>query len=311
MFGLEMLDVLIGLATVFMVFGIACTAVVEAIASWFRVRSRNLEAALQEFLSGAFKDDKAFVKAFYEHPMIQALSKGEGGLPSYIPPHIVSKVIELLLKGGQAQKSLRTAAERLPGTVESNRIKGMLISILDDVTDDAAAFRNGIETHFNATMDRASGWFKRYTQNVALAVAAVLVLGGNVDTIAIASSLASNPEARAKLVEVAQQQLAVAEQLKQQAGVSADGNSGSALAAATEQTRVAGETLARAAQQIEASGLQFGWKGFPTRWDEILQKLAGLLVSIVAISLGAPFWFSVLQRFMQVRAAGVTPDEAK
>ena len=143
------------------------------------------------------------------------------------------------------------------------------------------------------------------------AVAAVLVLGGNVDTIAIASSLASNPEARGKLVDVAQQQLAVAEQLKLQAAASADGQNNGALAAATEQTRVAGETLARAALQMESSGLQFGWTSLPSRWDEILQKLAGLLVSIVAISLGAPFWFSVLQRFMQVRAAGVTPDKAK
>lgn len=311
MFGLEMLDVLIGLATVYMVFGIACTAVVEAIASWFRVRSRNLDAALQEFLSGDFKEGREFLKAFYDHPMIQALSKGKEGMPSYIPPSIVSKVIEAVLKAGQTEKSLRAAVDGLPGTVESNRIKGLLVSILDNVSDDVTAFRENVETHFNATMDRASGWFKRYTQNVALAVAAVLVLGGNVDTIAIASSLASNPEARAKLVDVAQQQLAVAEQLKQQAGASADGQNNGALAAATEQTRVAGETLARAAQQMESSGLQFGWTSLPTRWDEILQKLAGLLVSIVAISLGAPFWFSVLQRFMQVRAAGVTPDKAR
>lgn len=311
MFGLEMLDVLIGLATVYMVFGIACTAVVEAVASWFRVRSRNLDAALQEFMSGEFREDKAFLKAFYDHPMIQALSKGKDGMPSYIPPSIVSRVIESVLKAGQAEKSLRAAVEGLPGTAESNRIKGLLVAILDSVSDDVAAFRQNVESHFNATMDRASGWFKRYTQNVALAVAAVLVLGGNVDTIAIASSLASNPEARAKLVEVAQQQLAVAEQLKQQAGVSAEGHDNGDLVAATQQARAAGETLARAALQIESSGLQFGWRGIPSGWGEILQKLAGLLVSIVAISLGAPFWFSVLQRFMQVRAAGVTPDDAK
>jgi hypothetical protein len=39
--------------------------------------------------------------------------------------------------------------------------------------------------------------------------------------------------------------------------------------------------------------------------------LAGLLVSIFAVSLGAPFWFDVLQHFMQVRAAGVSPPKTE
>ena len=309
MFGMEMLDVLIGLATIYMVFGIACTAAVEALASWFKVRSRNLESALKEFLAAEKSDQDAFVKAFYAHPMIQSLSLGEHGRPSYIPPETVGKVVHAVLLAGKAEKSLRKAVDHLPGSVESNRLKGLLNAIIEDVAEDATAFRKSIESHFNATMDRASGWFKRYTQNVALAVAAVLVLGGNVDTIAIASSLSADPEARAQLVQVAQQQLAVAGELKKQA--KAAKKSGDELDAAIAQARTAGRTLAQAATQIETSGLQFGWKTFPMRWDEILQKLAGLLVSVVAISLGAPFWFSVLQRFMQVRGSGAAPEAKK
>ena len=56
--------------------------------------------------------------------------------------------------------------------------------------DDAAAFRKAVETHFDATMTRASGWFKRHTQNVALVASAVLVIGANVDTVELATSLA-------------------------------------------------------------------------------------------------------------------------
>jgi hypothetical protein len=52
MFGLETLDVLIGLITVYLTFGIACTAIVETVAAWLSLRSRNLEAALKEFLVG-------------------------------------------------------------------------------------------------------------------------------------------------------------------------------------------------------------------------------------------------------------------
>jgi len=52
MFGLETLDVLIGLITVYLTFGIACTAIVETVAAWLSLRGSNLEAALQEFLAG-------------------------------------------------------------------------------------------------------------------------------------------------------------------------------------------------------------------------------------------------------------------
>jgi hypothetical protein len=51
-FGLAALDVLIGLVTVYLVFALACTAIVEAISAWTSVRSKNLEAALKEFLAG-------------------------------------------------------------------------------------------------------------------------------------------------------------------------------------------------------------------------------------------------------------------
>ena len=33
-------------------------------------------------------------------------------------------------------------------------------------------------------------------------------------------------------------------------------------------------------------------------------KIVGLLVSVLAVSLGTPFWFEILQRFMQLRSSG-------
>jgi hypothetical protein len=42
----------------------------------------------------------------------------------------------------------------------------------------------------------------------------------------------------------------------------------------------------------------------PERW---LEKVAGLLVTVVAISMGAPFWFDILKKLVNVRAAGASP----
>jgi hypothetical protein len=69
-----------------------------------------------------------------------------------------------------------------------------------------------------------------------------------------------------------------------------------------------GNAYTQARVVLEVGGLQFGWRSWPDG-TELVSKIIGLLISIFAVSLGAPFWFDVLQRFMQVRQAGVTPQE--
>jgi hypothetical protein len=44
-----------------------------------------------------------------------------------------------------------------------------------------------------------------------------------------------------------------------------------------------------------------------TTW---LLKLAGLLVSIIAISMGAPVWFDILGRIVNVRLTGDPPPSS-
>jgi len=53
-------------------------------------------------------------------------------------------------------------------------------------------------------------------------------------------------------------------------------------------------------------------KPWPATWSGImlsyvLPKIAGLFVTTFAVSLGAPFWFDVLTRAANLRAAGRRP----
>ena len=76
---------------------------------------------------------------------------------------------------------------------------------------------------------------------------------------------------------------------------------------AEEKSKAAKDAFEAATSITQSAGLQIGWKGWWTSnltFSDILAKVAGLLVSIFAVSLGAPFWFDLLQRFMQVRATG-------
>jgi len=308
MFSLETLDVLIGLITIYLMFGIACTAAVEAITSWLRIRSSNLETALGELFPGTTKNGASFVDQFYAHPLIQCLSKGPKGRPSYIPPEIVSRVAESVLLANNAATTLSEAIDALPGTEKDNRLKGLLKAISRQANDDIESFRFALENQFDAVMDRASGWYKRYTQRIALIVATLLVVCANIDSMAITSQLSTNPAIRLKLVEVAAQHLASAEANEKKSPNTAK-ESSDALNSAQTHTATALETFDATQKLMLNNGLQLGWVAFPNSLQAWASKIVGLLVSIFAISLGAPFWFSVLQRFMQVRAAGQLPNE--
>jgi hypothetical protein len=42
-----------------------------------------------------------------------------------------------------------------------------------------------------------------------------------------------------------------------------------------------------------------------------LSKIFGWLLTALAISLGAPFWFDLLNKFMQLRGGGTEPQKTK
>lgn len=80
-----------------------------------------------------------------------------------------------------------------------------------------------------------------------------------------------------------------------------------------------------ASAQIDSTGLPLGWTRadgvalgvvpltwpwhWHLNWKLLLRKLLGVLLTALAISLGAPFWFDMLNKVINIRAAGPAPDE--
>jgi hypothetical protein len=52
----------------------------------------------------------------------------------------------------------------------------------------------------------------------------------------------------------------------------------------------------------------FAFEPVPDTAEGWAWKALGLMVSVLAVSLGAPFWFDTLSSFMNVRGAGKVPD---
>src|SRR5438128_3116255 len=97
MFGLEMLDVAIGIAFVYLLVRLLCSAIVEGAEAILKRRAKDLEMGIGELLR-----DPKLVAQLYDHPLINGLYKGSyspgmRNLPSYIPSRSFALAIMDLL----------------------------------------------------------------------------------------------------------------------------------------------------------------------------------------------------------------------
>jgi len=79
---------------------------------------------------------------------------------------------------------LKAGIEKLPTSLQVTfRV------LLDEAGHNIEQLKTQLEIWFNSTMERVSGWYKRKTQAVQLALALLIVVLGNVDSIRIVRSL--------------------------------------------------------------------------------------------------------------------------
>lgn len=179
-----------------------------------------------------------------------------------------------------------------------------------------------IAIDFEQFMDRVSGQFKRRLQSSLLVIGLIVSVAFNADTIRIYRNLASNPE-NLKAVMALADDFANNSRMGNYI-VSADDNS---LAPAS--TDNVGKTLNEINSQLSSliqneiqhvrSPLGLGWDAPPAQAAYIsggnffwlIKKIPGWLLTTLAISLGAPFWFDLLSRLINIRNSGRRPESQR
>jgi hypothetical protein len=328
MFGLGIIEVGIGMAFVFLAVSLVCSTVREFVETISKTRAMDLERGLRELL--ADYDGKGFTRTLFDHPLIAGLFPGKydpgrlrttsmsGGdvrmplsgrrsLPSYVPAgQFATALLDVVLRGSAGSPypapplsidSLRASA----AVLDNEQVRRAVLSAIDFGGGDLEKVKANVEAWFNGTMDRVSGWYKRRTQlilfGIGLGVAVVL----NVDAITIAERLGSDAALRSAVV-------ASAEKTVREGAPRPDAS------AEVDGTR----------QALERVGLPIGWvAGWPApqfgrpcdpekcsdfAFSVALQMTLGWLLTAVAVMLGAPFWFDVLNKLMVIRST-VKPRE--
>ena len=334
----EIVDVAIGLAFIFLFFSLICSVVNEWIAWAFSLRSKNLVAGISSLFSqSTLQSGQPFVQAIYENGLIRALYKDpkasdiqptmgssavpkirslfhvppvlkmindwfKVNLPAYIPSRTFSSaLLDVLVPpidgAPRDLAQLRGAITALP----DSPTRDALLSLASSTQKDLAEFQAKAEMWFNDSMDRAASWYKSKTQKILLALGLFVAVAMNVDTIRIAQTLWTNPAARQATADLAQQ---FAESHKD--GLKTDA-----------ELEKQSQDLADLGQRLP---VPFGWgaeqkNNAHALWEAVknltlppwftsfvvFEKLAGWLITALALSLGAPFWFDTLNKFMSVR----------
>lgn len=204
---------------------ILATVAREGMEAFLRSRAKHLEKGLVELLcerkTGGGPLPKrgvasySLLQNFFDHPLIMSLYRGTytippkrkplSGLtlPSYIPSgHFAYVVLDLVAEaGGQTSAGELDLNNVLNGTatLDNQRLAKMVQFAVNNSGGDVDKARSFLESWFNASMDRVSGWYRRETQTILFWVSLVACVVLNVNTVVIADTLYRSPSVRKTL----------------------------------------------------------------------------------------------------------------
>ncbi|HEX2771074.1 MAG TPA: hypothetical protein VHN18_01435 [Micromonosporaceae bacterium] len=328
-------EVLIGLSFVFFLLSTACSAVQETLASVLGWRAKTLEDAVGTMLgnpkvkrgvkewfgrvdkkgvidpkvveehvdAGLPPEFTDLTTAVFEHWRIKGLVRDPDSTlrrrcrPSYLPPRALSLAVAETLalhapppppKAGAKQGAgesetpwqrtddeILAAVQKVVKQLPGQHPREVLQKAAVNAHGDLEGFRKQVERAFDDSMERASGWYKRKAQFVLAVLALLFAVGLNIDSVRIANHLYNDEAVRTAVVNQAK----------------------------TGDPKQAAEAVS----DITELQLPVGW-GADNRPEGLAAwagAMAGWLITIAALLLGAPFWFDLLSRLSRQRGVGI------
>jgi hypothetical protein len=311
MLGSSVLLIASGLVLMYLVLALFCTVISEWVTSILAERAVNLERAIKQLIG-----DDSIAKKILEHPLLQALGdpkrKGRRGLiiaASYIPSdRFASALMHVLKEAVSRGDRSETPKPKHPDPLQEVRqqlaklpdpARRALDALLDKAKGDLTAFGQEIARWFDDIMDRASGWYRRKVNLILFLIGFGVALACNADTLMV-SQILWQDQGRREAVAVYADKLAGSTLQKQQQEIAAaiKQNVDSIWGPLPIGWATADSSTPTPPDKLEAL------RQIPTTFGGVISKLVGIVFTALAASLGAPFWFDLLQKITKVRTSG-------
>jgi hypothetical protein len=346
MFNSTTLEVAIGMALVYLLLSLFCTAVNEAIAGILGSRAKNLEKGIKSlFTDGLQTEEKktddggitpavTLAQAIYDHGLVQSLYRSTPGekatkwynkfgsnLPSYIPSRVFASALLDILSPGKttpppinAAQEPTASASSTPATTPGGQ--PTLLSTLEDLPvskgkEAILTLVRQAEGDITKTRQAFESWYDDAMDRAAgwYKRKTQLILFAIGLIIAVGLNVDSITLARSLWTSPALRSYALttAEQYAQQ--------NSKALPSAD---------ASKDLSVLQSLSLPIGWTSSKFPWMEehgvgknysqsfsilgLIFVVAGWHLTAIAMTLGAPFWFDTLNQFMVVRST-IKPRE--
>jgi hypothetical protein len=284
MFNSVIVDVAIGLTLSFLAVSLAASAITEAISSALKWREKTLLRGVQELLNDA--DFKGIALDLYNHALVNPLGSGVATSvktltrsPAYIDSQQFALAFYSMLGKGE------TDPDKVIAAIQDPQLKNAMASLWAVSSNNLNSFKNNIAVWFDNSMDRLSGWYKRWTQWVSFLVALAIALLLNVNAFYESAQIWKRPEIISELT----------------AGHFSD-NIDSSKA----------DEFKKILDGLDSAYL-IGWADGPSPWGHDIKAwtiaVSSWIVVAAATLFGAPFWFDALQRLTNLRGTGLKPEK--
>jgi|GEM_PF-1520497 len=214
----------------------------------------------------------------------------------------------------------------------------------DEAKAKMKALEKNIAMSFDHSMERVTGWYKKKTKKILLVISLVIAAALNIDTVEIAAELWKKPELASQAADAVSQMLPQVQQdsldpakfnlsFADDSSVTkyvvatkkfvrpgkVDGTDTSVIALDTifSITEREAAHIGQAKTALSAMNIPMGWlkenypscegKSIARCVGEWLLKILGILLTAAALTLGAPFWFELVNKLVNLRAAGSRP----
>jgi hypothetical protein len=278
------------------------------------------------------KVENAITKAGQDAAALQA------ELTGIIGPEAMKKLNELT-GNSITPDSVKTVLGKLVSVGDETRT--YLLAMLDKAENKLENLEKDLEKGFDTSMERLTGWYKRRSRTIVFWIGFAVTVALNIDTVQIARELWMKPEVAKQVADrVAEMYpkikrdsldhftLNVADDSSVTKYVvrtkhlilPGDSTGSTALDTIVTITEQEAVRIGQAHNSLETIGIPMGWKkglhppfefpGDAFGWLQWLLKIIGLFLTAICISLGAPFWFELAGKIVNLRGSGAKPASA-
>ena len=262
------------------------TAIQEGISSFLKLRGSNLKKGINQLVG-----DK-MAKSVCSHPLMETMKakKSQWGIGEPFPSYLKSKYFSQILVDvispkdevlGDGMKKVGKSIDK----ISNENLKKILKIFHQKANGEMEKFEGLLSEWFDAGMERASGWYQRKVQLILLVISFVVVVVINANALNVAKTLWKDKSARNRIV---------------------------AMAEAMSQSDLAENEKREIIMNNMNNNIRIplGWEHVGNHKDCWYERInsaltwtsfLGWIITILAVSLGAPFWFDLIGKISKIR----------